>query len=385
MKIDLEALSSVFMRSLSSIGGEVVPYIRRLFRFLALPYCFSKVNWIECPRSKIQVAADFFYIFFFLKYFPDNYSPCRLWEKNRSEWMYYYGSNYDPYQRRKLRKIVQPKVYEIVFQDKVLSAMLCKANNIETPEVIKIVKEGESLERIATEFASSGDGKLIFKPRSGKGGNNIICTEFSCGTVRTIRNGEYSSIVGINADNDMIVQNFIKQHENMSKISSSTNTIRVVTLKKRNGDILIVGTYARFGVGISRVDNLSQGGICVSVDIKSGGLASIGFNRLSQVFTKHPTSGLQFEGYKVPLWDEVIALAKNVQKSFDFYPLLGMDIAVSEEGPLVIEINSSYDNVDLEQARGPILKNPEVYQAFEEYDLFINKYQKNLRIIHQGG
>lgn len=380
MKIDLEALAEEGKLKLSEIIESGAPYIRRFFRFLALPYCFSKVNWSECSKSKSQVAFDFIYIFFRLKYYPDNYSPCRLWEKSRSEWQFYYGSNYDPYQRRQLRKYVQPRIYEIVFQDKVISEMLCMSKNIPSPEIIKIVNEGESLEHVALELSIQKLNNLIFKPRSGKGGGGITCTQFEDGEVNAVQKGSLVPLGGVRAESELIVQEFIAQHEAMSIISRSTNTIRAVTIRNKNGEILIIGTYARFGVGSSKVDNLSQGGICVSVGVESGKLSDTGFDRLSQKFKQHPTSGVLFQGYQIPQWEKVIGLAKRVQSSFEFYPLLGMDIAITTEGPVVIEINSGYDNVDLEQARGPILKNPEVYKVFKEYDLLINKYQKNLNL-----
>ncbi|MCM0611823.1 hypothetical protein KFJ24_04955 [Marinobacter sediminum] len=382
MKIDLEALSDRGKQKVFRIREASVPYFRRFLRFIALPYCFVQVNWSECTKSKIEVAFDFLYIFFRFKYFPDNYSPCRLWEKNRSEWVYYYGSNYDPYQRRQLRRHVQPATYEIVFQDKVLSEMLCRANNILTPKVIRVVQKGEYVQDVAKNLAETGFYSLIFKPRSGKGGGDITCTELADGSVRAIRKGEVIPIAGMRAEGELIVQAFISQHKDMSRISTSTNTIRVVTIRKRNGEVVIVGTYARFGVGNSKVDNLSQGGICVSANIRTGELAQVAFDRLGHIFNAHPTSGVAFEGYKIPFWGEVICLAKHVQDSFDFYPLLGMDIAVTLNGPLLIEINSGYDNVGLERARGPILKNPEVYKAFEEHDLFINRHQRNLKHIH---
>lgn len=384
MKLDLEVLSECCKTKASKIVDAGVPYVRRFLRFLALPYCFSKVNWKECTKTKIEVAFDFLYIFFRLKYFPDNYSPCRLWEKSKAEWVYYYGSNYDPYQRRQLRKAVQPAAYEIVFQDKVVSEMLCKANQIPTPKIMRVVKDGQPIEGVAADLAREGVERLIFKPRFGKGGGGIICTEFRDGKVKAISRGEEVSIARIAAKGEMVVQEFINQHKDMSKISASTNTIRAVTIRRSNGEVLIVGTYARFGVGSSKVDNLSQGGICVAADINTGKLAPSGFDRLSHVFEMHPTSGLAFIGYQIPLWDGVINLAKKVQSSFEFYPLLGMDIAVTEHGPVIIEINSGYDNVDLEQAQGPILRNLQVYEAYTEYDLLINKYQRNLKHSQQG-
>ena len=67
--------------------SENHPIIRRILRFIALPYCyFFLVNWKECTASRLQVLKDLLYIFFKLKYYPDNYSPCRFWEKDRKEW-----------------------------------------------------------------------------------------------------------------------------------------------------------------------------------------------------------------------------------------------------------------------------------------------------------
>ena len=96
--------------------SESHPLIRRVIRFLALPYCFFKmIDWKECQISKYQVLRDLLYIFFRLKYFPDNYSLCRLWEKERTQWAYYYGSIYDAYQRSQLRCSVGKKKYEELF------------------------------------------------------------------------------------------------------------------------------------------------------------------------------------------------------------------------------------------------------------------------------
>jgi glutathione synthase/RimK-type ligase-like ATP-grasp enzyme len=382
MNINLEVFSENLRNNAFKAKSILVPHFRQFFRFMALPYCFSKVNWQECTKTKAQVALDFIYIFFVLKYYPDNYSPCRFWEKTRSEWAFYYGSNYNPYQRRKLRKMVQPVIYDIVFDDKLIAEMVCRASNINTPNILGIVKKNECIATAVEKFSENGFENLIFKPRWGEGGQGIICTERKDRAVIGVVRGELVSLEGMKAEDEYIVQPFIVQHNGMKNISSSTNTIRVVTLRSYNGNIIIVGTYARFGVGSSKVDNLSQGGICVSVDIDTGRLLHTGFDRMSHLFNAHPTSGVVFKGYEIPLWDQVIDLARMVQSSFEFYPLLGMDIAVTADGPIVIEINPGYDNVDLEQASGPVLRRPEVYQAYMEYDLFINRHQKSLKYIN---
>ena len=75
----------------SAVYTWAVPVVRRIVRFLALPYALVfLVDWRECRRSPFLVAVDFLYIFFWLKDFPDYYAVFRLWEKPRSDWKYYF-------------------------------------------------------------------------------------------------------------------------------------------------------------------------------------------------------------------------------------------------------------------------------------------------------
>ena len=123
--------------------SETHPYIRRIIRFCLLPYCYFKlVPWHECTRSRINVLKDLLYIFFVLKYYPDNYGPCRLWEKDKSEWSFYYGSSYDPYQRQKLRKFVQRYDYRILYEDKELWQQFAKGLHIALPPYFGVIDPG---------------------------------------------------------------------------------------------------------------------------------------------------------------------------------------------------------------------------------------------------
>lgn len=379
MNIDLELVSETAKIKIFRGIDSVVPYIRRFFRFLALPYCFAKVNWTECNKSKVRVAFDFLYIFFKLKYYPDNYSSCRFWEKSRSVWVFYYGSNYDPFQRSKLQRRVQPKKYEIVFQDKVITEMICRANRIPTPKIERVVNAGELLVSVTRELGSSGSlYKFIFKPRDGKAGHGITYCELNNDKIVAIQSGRFVEARNLVAKEQLVVQQYISQHKDLSCIAESTNTIRLVSLLKKDGSVVILGAYARFGVGNNKVDNMNQGGICVPIDSATGFLGKIGFDKLGRILKEHPTSGVIFDGFKIPMWNDVINLSKSVQSAFFFYPLLGVDIAICNSGPIVIEINSNYDNVGLERTCGPILRKKEVYEAFREYDLLINKQQQTL-------
>lgn len=363
---------------LKSIGVLINPYYRRYIRFLALPYCYFKfVNWDECPVSRYQVIKDYLYIFFALKYFPDNYSLCRLWEKDRFEWRYYYGSMYDPYQRGRLRKEVQKKEYEILFQDKYVCYQLCRAANLPLPRQYACINPEEDYKsKIRFILNSNSDKNIIIKPVMGKGGKDIVLAfkEDDKFIIRLKNNKIFLNNYIIRSRS--VVQEFIIQHNKLSRISQSINTIRIVTLLTKSNDVIIIGALMRFGVKDAFIDNTSIGGVAVGINLEKGILNKIAYDFKSRKYYSHPTSGLVFENFQIPYWTAVVDLAKKTQLAFPYYKLLGHDIAITLDGPIIIEVNETYDNVGIEQSYGPILSNKEVIKEFNEYGLLINKRSK---------
>jgi hypothetical protein len=355
--------------------------IRRMIRFLALPYCYFKlVNWKECSASRLQVIIDLLYIFFKLKTFPDNYSPCRLWELDRELWKYYYGSSYHPYQRKKLRKEVQQYAYQILYNDKSVCDQLCKGIGIKLPVTFGIIKPKDDYhKKIQDVFRDSGAEKLIIKPIMGHAGQGIILA---------IKNGSKITIRTKNTEielNDFIlkdisiIQEILTQDDRISSLSSSSiNTIRVVTMYTKSNDVIVLSSSMRFGVGNSYVDNWSAGGIAVGVDHKTGMLMKIAYDKYGNMYEQHPTSKKIFNGFKIPMWDQIIEIALRTQEYNYFYKLLGMDIALTKEGPALVEINANPDLIFQEQTAGPLLKDNRILVEFAEYDLLVNHYQEKL-------
>ncbi len=360
--------------------SESHPLIRRVIRFAALPYCYVKlVNWHECTSSRIQVILDLLYIFFRLKYFPYNYSLCRLWDKKKSEWHFYYGSIYDPFQRSSLRKEVHPLKFGILYQDKSVCYSLCKAENIPVPLQFAIISPGIDYKKVITNIYNKYDGdNLIVKPVNEGGGKGIFLLS---------KKGDGISVRSTTCDiefdqwqllDSSVVQEYLTQHKELAKVAKSINTVRIVTLLKRNGEVVVVGALMRFGTGNAFLDNTSQGGISVGITIENGYLKETGHDFASKQYKYHPTSLIEFKSFQVPNWMDVVSLAKEVQKKIPYCKLLGQDIAITTRGPVLIEINDEYDNVGIEQACGPIFANEEVWKIFKDYGLFINKYQEKL-------
>lgn len=363
--------------------SESNPYIRRLIRFFLLPYCyFSKIDWNECKCNPFKVCGDLLYIFFKLKYYPDNYGPCRLWEKPRKEWSYYFGSSYHPWIRHKLRKEIQPFKYLNLLCNKHLADYHLRPHDIPLPLCFGKISPHDynNFESIISKiFKNTSINKLIIKPVSGRCGRNVNIITSEHHQYRIFNGTTYQSLSSFSLTEDFLIQEYIEQHNKISAIFPiSLNTIRVVTFLTSVNFPIILGTYIRFGRGASIVDNVNQGGIAVGIDKHSGLLMKFAYNSKGMRFCNHPDTGFVFHQFKLPFWDDIVAVSKKTQLAVPFYRLIGLDIAIGERGPVVIEINANPDIIGLEQKTGPLYRDPLIYNEFKKYNLFINNYQINL-------
>lgn len=357
-------------------------YYARFKQFFMLPGCFHKVKaFKDCKKSRINIALDLLTWFFSYKTFPDHYGLCRLWEVDRNEWKYYYGSNYLPHQLARLKRVVQPLEYRVLFNDKYLCVLICQALGFRAPRTYGVLDPALDYRAQIDEWLdASSEHQLIIKPLFGEKGRDIVvAARAKGGTV--IRTKQTSTpLNGYVLGERAIVQDIVAQDARMAAFSSSSvNTLRVVTLLTPQNKVLIVNAIFRSGVGNALIDNWSAGGVAVGVDCINGRLHKYAYDKNSNRYLAHPESGVVFEDHPVPEWDRICALAIAVQKALPFYRLLGLDMAIDQSGePVVVEVNGAADLGGGEQMAGPMLKSEPVLRAFGEYDLLVNKHQRKL-------
>ncbi len=362
--------------------SESPVFVRSVLRFLALPYCFIfLVNWKECRRSPFGVLVDFVHLFFRLKCYPDNYSPCRLHEKPRQSWSYYYGSTYNPHPRKRLRRQVQRYDYQVIFNDKAVSELICRGVGLRLPRYFGDLEPSGPYQQQINAIFNDNEGlnKIIMKPILGHAGRGI---DVAYRTESGILVKKRTSIVPLKEyelPGPVVVQEYIQQHSKIAAISaSSVNTIRLVTMWTSSGEVILVSASMRFGVGNAHVDNWSSGGIAVGVDHHSGRLMEFAFDKNGNRFKQHPDSKLAFVGFELPYWQEIVEIAATLQRAANFYRLIGVDVAITGDGPILIEMNANPDIVFQEQTAGPLLRDPRVLRAFSDYGLLYNGAQRRL-------
>jgi hypothetical protein len=151
----------------------------------------------------------------------------------------------------------------------------------------------------------------------------------------------------------LVVQRRIRPHPALAPLTSgATPTVRALTILDEGGRPELVATVFRMSIGPNRtVDNIHAGGLACAVSLDEGmlGLASnLGSDARLGWHCDHPTTGARIEGMRLPFWDEVKALAVKAHKTVEGRIVIGWDIAIAEDGPIVIEGNRGPD-MDLMQ------------------------------------
>lgn len=153
---------------------------------------------------------------------------------------------------------------------------------------------------------------------------------------------------------DYLIQEVLQQDDRFSAVaSSSINTVRCVTFRDGAGDIQIAASTWRMGDGQSVIDNGTSGGIVCGVDPKTGRILGPGRTLAGASHERHPRSGFEFEGKEVPEIKLIFETAKAAHQALDTSASIGWDIAMTPEGPVIIEGNDPWG------ARGHLLVDPD--------------------------
>ena len=184
-----------------------------------------------------------------------------------------------------------------------------------------------------------GESRIIYKPKSASAGAGIRVYDLT----KTPVEDAYNEISSLDPG---VVEGFLHQHEEMQKLSlKGVNTIRVVTISTPDQytgltpeKVYIAYAALRMCQGDSFTDNAHQGGMVAGIDLKDGVVTTNAFDYNNVVHEKHPDTGTIIKGFKIPCFKELKELIEKAGKGF--YGYFGWDIAISETGPVVIEINS---------------------------------------------
>lgn len=178
---------------------------------------------------------------------------------------------------------------------------------------------------------------VIIKPSLQEGGKGVQL--FSVENGRTnIQGMTFGELLDCYKE-DYVIQARIVQHTDMAKLNpSSVNTLRLLTYRFES-EVVILYAVVRIGRSGMIIDNESQGGISAKIN-ENGLLAKYAYGAPGEEKIEKTDSGVVLEGYSIPSFDKVTALAKSCHLRLPCFRLIGWDFCVDCNGePLLIEWN----------------------------------------------
>ncbi len=155
----------------------------------------------------------------------------------------------------------------------------------------------------------------------------------------------------------------IRQHPALEALSPGcVNSVRVNAARGRGGRVRLIGACLKCGGQGAATDNFHTGGIAYPLELASGRVSGPGRNNTDLGdYTRHPASGAYLPGFQVPFWP---ALTACVYRAMDRVPgmgYVGWDIAVTPDGPELIEGNWHWPGGNIIQFDGvgkyPLLRD----------------------------
>lgn len=172
---------------------------------------------------------------------------------------------------------------------------------------------------------------IIVKPIDDEGGNGVekfvYSEDLDCREL-------YKKLID---SGQLLIEECIKQHEDMNILyDKSVNTMRMFTFYK-NGESYFLQAVLKIGNG-GVVDNFSSGGMYTYVS-DLGDVYVEAIDKNDNIYSTHPVSNHKIVGFKVPMFKEAVELVKECAKIVPEVAYVGWDVAISENGPVIVEGN----------------------------------------------
>jgi hypothetical protein len=151
---------------------------------------------------------------------------------------------------------------------------------------------------------------------------------------------------------DCMVQPFIENHPDIATVTNGAlAAVRIVTGLDERSEAHLVG--ATIGLPFGASETTVRAIVC-SIDHGTGRIRHAALNDGTLV-RLHPDTGRQIAGVGVPFWNETVTLVRHAHVvAFRRFAFLGWDIALTKEGPLLLETNSGWAALFLQMLDGPL-------------------------------
>lgn len=215
-----------------------------------------------------------------------------------------------------------------------------------------------------------GADAVILKPVAGVHGEGVMRLERSGAEWRDSngkvwRAAELVAMMLSSTYARWMFQELVVGHPELGALSATTGlqTVRLVTVIDEYDDVRVLAARLRLITGNHAHDNFDfgkTGNVIALLDPEGGVVRSAvggvrGRHEMRAV-TRHPATGRELIGYRLPDWPRVRQLAVDAANAFRPLRTIGWDVAVTPNAPLLIEGNVTWDTLSGEVRMGEIYR-----------------------------
>lgn len=257
---------------------------------------------------------------------------------------------------------LNPKKYYILARNKYITHKILENTGIGKTElycyyhpegnVLQSDDIGNKLQSVIKILKDKNVSKCVVKTTESSSGKDVLVvnqiTYMNDDCILHLFDDTEMNLSDLLTDIPLIFENVIEQTGQLASLNeSSVNTLRFMTTLHPNGEAKVIGIFIRIGRIGKCVDNAGSGGnVDACVDIETGKVKyPVQFDdwRKIKYITHHPDNGNLIDGIVIDNWESIKRQVKDFQKSFPFIKAAGWDIAITEDGPIVIEVNDMWD------------------------------------------
>ncbi len=268
----------------------------------------------------------------------------------------------------KYQLFLNPIPYVGMTENKSFFHKICKLSKIDTPNLIAVFFKKNLGYDSDNKFILDKEGWISFlnnrinsdfviKPSSGAHGCSIKIFKREGGEFSDFNGEKYTAedvynFMNLNKYFDsFIIEQWIENHHDFSFLSKTKalQTIRFITYIDSKNETKILFAYMKIANEKNIIDNLDlgkTGNLLAEVDSKGKlktGIAMIPGNPGIKKIINHPDSHIKLEGFQLPLWDETVSFIRTVAPKFFPVRFVGWDVAITKEGPKLLEGNFLFD------------------------------------------
>ena len=290
---------------------------------------FLQIAKIRSGKPVIIILLDIFYSSLKYKISILDYFYFRFYELNREErgkwagtgFMYEYQLKMNP---KESRDILEDKISFLKhysgFVRRDYSELRCIEGN----------------HNRAHQLLQNKSGKLVLKGSRGQIGAEV--------EVINCQDYNVDSLLRLMGDKGYdLVEEYVVQHPSLMNLSpSGLNTVRIFTQLSGN-EVIFLGTRLRISVN-SQVDNMAAGNLAAPVDMETGIVCGPGVYSDIELEdrTVHPVTGVPIDGFILPFWKETVDMIRHAAILYRGNQSVGWDIAITDQGPELIEGNHNW-------------------------------------------